>query len=315
MKLAASLAVVFSLVVLSWAQTFNPAHVSEDANWVMHANVERMFASVLGQTVRARLEKDIDREARDFLALLKLNLFEDISWATAYGTVKENMEPSGVVLLRGRFDRNHLETLLSAREEHRSHSHNGATIHQWVPQELGDGDDPMFGAFHEDRLLLTGSDLNAVKAGLNVLAGRSGALEDGDLARGLQAHDPSVYFSLASALPQSDAAAAGGMGIMGLDQVKSLRLALGETARAVRLNIAIGAKDLEAAEQIHGGLQGLRGMIQMQAAAEPDMARMLNALTIRQVDSNVNIQWSMPIDEALAAMQALQAKQKAAPRP
>lgn len=119
----------FALAASLQAAEFNPAHVSSDAKWWLHADLEAARGTEMGKRVVSVVEDKQGAQLRALKRMFSLNPLTDLKGITLYG---DGRADHAVVLIHGKFDRAHLEDLVAAGDDYSSEEKDGTTIHSWT---------------------------------------------------------------------------------------------------------------------------------------------------------------------------------------
>ncbi len=307
MRFFAALLLVCALAPSARSQSFRKEHVAADAAWTLHCDVAALFKSRLGQRLAQTMEKhDAAHQLAAFRAMFQLDPTKDIAAVTLYGRAENPQD--GVALVHGRFKPDHIATILKANPTYREHRHGKASIHEWQNEKKDAAgeeqkSEPMFLSFRGDGLLALSSSLTAAQHALDVLARSKPSLTNPDLLRGMEQAAPGNYLRLNAsmagikeALPQQNEM---------LDNVKTLRVAIGESLDNLNLHLMLDIADAETAAQMHAMAQGFLAMAQMQNADNPDLARLIQRLSITLDGSSLRAAFKIPVQEALDATDKL----------
>lgn len=157
------------LIATAHAGEFDPARVSPDAKWWLHADLD----TVRGTEVGKRIVSEIEARKGDQLNALKLmfsvNPLTDLGGITLYGNGKKDQ---AVALIDGRFERDHLEGLLKAADDYRSGTHADFTVHSWTDKKE-DGEKEQHAAFVREDLIVFSERKSLLFKALDVI--KSGA--------------------------------------------------------------------------------------------------------------------------------------------
>ncbi|BCX47008.1 hypothetical protein HAHE_09160 [Haloferula helveola] len=118
-----------SLVAGLHAAEFDPARVSPDAKWWLHADLEAARATELGKRVVAEVDEKKGDQLRALKRMFSVNPMTDLKGITLYG---DGQKDHAVALIEGNFDRAHLEDIAKAADKHESEEREGLVIHSWT---------------------------------------------------------------------------------------------------------------------------------------------------------------------------------------
>ena len=145
------------------AQPASPAAlVPQDAQWVLHLDVREFVSTQLFDLLKNDHGSKLDRLNAKISEKLKIDLLKDIDGVTIFGIGKGRS--NAVVCLAGNLDKNYLLSLLAQDKSHREIPYGKHRIHSWQSSHCG--------AFANNRLVLLGSDEDAIKNALDVIDGK-----------------------------------------------------------------------------------------------------------------------------------------------
>lgn len=159
-----------SLAGLLSAGEFRPELVAPDAKWWLHADLAAAKQTAPGQ----RMVEAIETKHGDQLNALKLmfsvNPMTDLNGITLFGDGRKDM---AVAVIDGRFNREHLEGLVKAADDYKSHTHEGFTIHTWE-----DKGKRQHASFASAELLVFSHDQSLLHQALDVITSGKGLSSD-----------------------------------------------------------------------------------------------------------------------------------------
>lgn len=219
---------------------------------------------------------------------------------------------SGVVLVRGRFDRYKLSRAIETREKGvSSKKHEGNTVYLFNEGKKGAGALAFLGS--DDDLLVMGSQAAVEAAVSSHFQGRTPLKQNTALLALLERVKPGSTFwvvgdqSLLAQMPGGAGSPAAGLQI---PQLKGL-LVTGELDPLVTLDVVGDAADPAGATQLAQVVQGLVALASLQAAQKPELKNLPNAFSVTTEGSSVHLSARLPYE----LMDALQGKPKAVTPP
>jgi len=286
------------------AAPFQGSQVSDTARWVVHANVEGLKATQIGEFMWGKLsEGDAANKFGAFSAMLGFDPRKDVTTVTVYGKSKDSAQC--VALITGTFNQEHLVTLLKGNNTYEALSHGTYPIHSWIDEQKP-ADGRQYGAFHGANQVLISRGLDTLKEALDVLDGRHAALKDGQ-AFGAALPVKAPFFIAgadmadASALPNAQV----------LKQAQSGQMALAENAGTLSLSVQILSRDATSASNIQAVAQGMIAMAQLNAQQNADLAQMAQAVKIALEGTTVRLDFAYPSQKLITMAEDAMARQAA----
>ncbi len=146
------------------AETLPRTLIPSDANWVLHLDMDRLLSSDLFNMIMGEKGWDtIKKRNIRFAKKFRINLLEDIKGVTVYGQGRD--ENKAVACISGRFDQNHLLSLLSLDDNHREIAYGAHIVHSWSSGE--------YGAFVGENMAILSESEDSIKHALDVIAGKA----------------------------------------------------------------------------------------------------------------------------------------------
>jgi hypothetical protein len=147
--------------------------VAPEAKWVGRFDAERFRGTETGRLLWEKLQPEIQDKLAALKAVFQFDLKEDVRDLTAYGFGQA--EDDGVLIMRGRFQPEHLATLLRGNPDYAAHAHGNHTIHSWVDEKeraAAEREDRVakrvHGVFLDDSTAVVGAQRKSVVAALEV---------------------------------------------------------------------------------------------------------------------------------------------------
>lgn len=277
------------------AEGLNTKQIPANAQWIAHVDVDGFKASELGKFTMTRL-KDIAAPIDAVAAMLQFDPRKDLSDITAYGQVNPNQPENGVAHIRGKFNPEHLRTLLKANESLKTEKTGKHELLSWKDEK---SKQQQFGSIVNQNLLVVGSHRKLVSQALATVDGKGKTL-DAKKLKDLQL-DPNAYIVLGMAtlegLPIPPQAKM-------LENVKSVGLTFGERNKNLEAGVHLLAANEEFATQIQQMLQGFLAIAQLQAgnaqdAQAKEAAQFLKDVKIEQKNKLVRLRLAVPVDKVL----------------
>jgi len=292
------------------AQRVPSEFVSADARWIAHVDVGGLFSSQLLGHVLA--SKGVDLTTQDLAEMagaFDLDPGHDIHSITVYG-VDEDPElavalVSGTTALQKAID--HLLVPMKRSEV----SVNGATLHRWNQRDGGDETVYTYIASKADtdeRVLIVGAQPEQVARALAVVRGERASLVGTSGGMTASAAPGTLVFAAVSEdlLGQLDLDDDAPMAVT--DMVRGVRVEFGEHDTNTFLDARVTTAQPEQATQLLAMIQGGRAFLQLAAANEPDVKRVLPLLqkvTVERAGNDVHLRFEHETASLMAMLHEL----------
>ena len=277
------------LVCESGASTLQKSIIPEDADWVIHFDVEKFSSTRFGDQLlnNENIFGLTEKNAR-FYDKYQIDILKDIKGFTVYGSGKD--EENTVVCLRGNFDQAYLLGLLAEEESHKEIQHGNFTIHTWNYHESG--------VFVDDNLTLIAQDATAIRKALDVIAGKKANITSSSLMSLMNEIPPNVFFTALArdlselAEHESD--------VFIFKKTESALFTLTEEKEYVNLRLNFTVKTLEDAQNMESVIRGLISLAKMQMEVDQrEILRPLDDIGISAEGKKIRIELSYPIQELI----------------
>lgn len=268
--------------------------IPAEHRWVLHLDLQRALQGELGAWADEVLTNETTAARIRLLeAVTGIDPRRDLRTITISGI--DNQQDRAVALIVGDFDPERIRTLAAAAEGHQTFRHHDHVIHHWLDAKH-EPPKPQYGTLIDTDLLVIAGDRSVLTRTIDAIDGRVESL-DGDpefaeLARG----DAAVVLGAATDL---DAWRELKPRAAMLREVDRLHLTLDQVDGALRLQLAITAKQEPKAQQLLQVVQGLlalHGLGQRQAA-DPAIQQVIQSLEATRAGSTVHLQASLPVAE------------------
>ena len=274
------------------AEGLNIKQVPASAQWVIHMDFDGFKTSELGKFAMKQMDEHAG--AIDALsAMLKFDPRMDLADVTAFGhVVALQPDENGVVLIRGKFDQEHLLTLFKSNKTFKTEKSGKNKLHSWRDEDSGER---VYGSFVSENLLVMGKTKEDVSLGLSTLGGKTKTLKGKELKE--LKLDPNAYFIMGMAslegLPIPPQAKM-------LENVKKIGITMGEKDKNFETNIHLYTANDEFAVQIQQMMQGLLAIVQLQAgntdnSMAKEAAKFLKDVKISQEKRLVRMSMAIPV--------------------
>lgn len=227
------------------AGPWNPQHVSANAKWTLHVDLDGLRETRVGKELADRLEAEHGRQFRALKRMFSVNPLTDLAGITLYGSGAEN---EAVALIDGRFDRAHIEDVIGGADDYRNHRHGDATVHQWTDKDKGK---TQFAAFAGDQRIVFSEREELVHHALDVLAGKAGAAAEVPFFGSGPGRPVMAGFARLAEIEMK------GEESKLLRKAEALRMAVAEADGRMQVRIAIDAAKPKTAQRMHKVIEGL----------------------------------------------------------
>lgn len=257
--------------------------VPADASWVLHLDMDRLlstnlFNQVMGENGWDKIKQRNARLTKKF----RINLLEDIKSLTVYGQGRD--EENAVACISGRFDQDHLLSLLSLDDDHQEITYGAHIVHRWGHDE--------YGAFvGKDLAILSGSE-DAIKHALDVIAGKTKNLSQSEAADPIS-QSPADVFLMAFARNISDLTT-GKKGPALFKKAETALFQMSERGENVLIRVEMAVSKPEDADNIEQILKGLLAMVDMYRDEIPAGIKIPQDIRINKSGNSVQVDLSYP---------------------
>ena len=277
------------LVCESGASTLQKSIIPEDADWVIHLDLEKFSSTQFGdQLLNNENIFGLTQKNARFHDKYQIDILKDIKGFTVYGSGKD--EENSVVCLRGNFDQAYLLGLLAEEDSHKEIQHGNFTVHTWNYHEAG--------VFVDDNLTLIAHDVTAIRKALDVIAGKKANITTSSLMSTMNEIPPNVFFTALArdiselAEHESD--------VFIFKKAESALFTLTEEKEYINLSLNFTVKTLEDARNMESVIRGLISLAKMQMEeAQRDVLRPLDDIGISSEGKKIRVELSYPIQEMI----------------
>ena len=277
------------LVCESGASTLQKSIIPEDADWVIHFDLEKFSSTQFGdQLLNNENIFGLTQKNARFHDQFQIDILKDIKGFTVYGSGKD--EENTVVCLRGNFDQAYLLGLLAEEDSHKEIQHGNFTIHTWNYHEAG--------VFVDDNFTLIAHDVTVIRKALDVIAGKKANITTSSLMSTMNEIPPNVFFT-ALARDISELAEHGS-DVFIFKKTESALFTLEEGKEYINLRLNFTVKTLEDAKNMESVIRGLISLAKMQMEeAQRDILLPLEGINISAEGKRIRVELSYPIQELI----------------
>jgi hypothetical protein len=293
MKRILPLFAIGSLVTTAaWATPLDRSVVAQDAKWVLHLDMEALRASQVGKFV---IEKVIEPKFTKGLQEKNLTLSlapGNISAVTAYGSKLQKEEGEGVLLIKTTADvKKDLETLTkTAAEEGKEIS-----ISQKEPYLVYNINDDFYVAPNIKGWVVVAKRKTNIEEGHAVLNGKKETLAAGNAFNEYpQLANTFFFLGMAQGFENTPVPPQAQV----LKETNGGRLALGEDADKLFVNLVLRGKTAESAMKVQQVLQGLVALVTL-SGDKPELMELARNTQITNEAQNVTVNLSFPVSKAI----------------
>ncbi len=279
---------LFFLVELR-ASTLQRSIIPEEADWVIHFDVEKLKSTPYGEYL---LDTEnllgLRKKNAEFQDYYKINILEDIKGVTVYGY--GNDEENTVLCLNGTFDQEYLLGLLAENESHREIQHNTFIVHGWDRHE--------FGVFVSDNLALLAQDETAIKKALDVIAGKKPNVSSSSLMSYVNKISPDVFF--AAMAKDISKMAEHKSDVFIFRKAESALLTFTDEKDNIKFMLDFTVKTLEDAQNMESVIRGLISLASMQIEeSQKGILLPLEKMIISTEGKNIRVELSYPAQDLI----------------
>lgn len=281
------------------AAPFSKAHISADAKWVLHLDMEQFGPSETCQTLLNESGKGDKFKAllNHYRNLLGVDPLKALANITLYG--EEISGNRGVAIIRGSFPSKAFISRLSSYPDYTNRKMAGATVHKWKDRA---SNTDMSACIHSSGLLVIASADAAMNGALGILNGSRpnlGGIKNPTLA--IPAPVTGAFLTAASC--GYAGASPNPLKAMLLRNTTCATMQVAESQGITDATIALTAVSPDAAFQIH---QILNGLIVSAAFTEESsgLSKLAELSKVTRQDCNVSLRIHCPTRDAAAALAA-----------
>ncbi|MFT5050888.1 MAG: hypothetical protein ACI8QZ_002294 [Chlamydiales bacterium] len=295
------------------ASDLDVTHISPDATWLIHVDVEALRSTEIWKMFRESLDGDglLDlgrdelEELREFEQRFGFNPLDDVHAVTLSGDSDLGDDPLIVVETGTALDR--ALSYLQRQDEYRSTRRDGLMFHGWDGD--GHGDDATF-YVHEDgdrRVVVVGESEKTLTGAVDVLLGKVPNLSQNPDRRLFPKWSRGAFLVVDAAGILDDLARFQPASALA-EMARGLSIEAGESRGEIYLTAHVTATDAEAAQKIFSVLNGARALASLAGAqgdVPPFALQALNALDLKVNGDDVSIQFHYNVRELVQELQEL----------
>ena len=289
----------------------NPVHVSSEARWLVHLDLEAFRSSKLGGYImREIVDKKIAQVPPGEAGVDLVALSRKISGLTAYGADFESRSGRGALVVSTDAEAiKVLEGMVAAEMLRKPDGPVKRTQEKPYPMYQLKSD--VFAGLPGRGLVIFAKTRDQVEKAAQVAAGTKPSLKGTSTFQGLPATPRGTFLSamaesfnqMAAIPPQARV----------LQMAESGRLVLGESADNLTLNLALRARTAEAGTQMRQLVEGLMALVSLSDSTNQDLLTLVRGLKVTNAENLVNLNFNYPVAEAIK--KAAQKEGLPAPQP
>jgi hypothetical protein len=268
-------------------------HVSAEAKWLLHADLDAFRKTQLGAFVQKEVvEKHLD-QAKEDTQFDFAKLIGTLHSITAYGTRFEpGDDPTGVALIVTEPDTvKALEGFAAAQLLNQPEGDLKKLSH--AAGALYSLKDELFVLPMEGGRLLVGKSRASLDDAHKVVGGGGAALNSANKFAGYPDVANSFFF-LAVAEGFSQNADVPPQARI-LQMTDGARLVLGEKGSSIFLNLALKTRDAEVTSQVKQVIEGMKALVALGGQENPDLKRLVNSAQVSDSDRLVTLSLEYPV--------------------
>ena len=253
--LGMAMAVVLGLAAIGRAEPIELKQVAADAKWVMHVDVDALWASpVVQKAYRKGLEMHPDAEKKmDMVCgMVGMDPRKDLHGVTVYG--KDTNKEHGVMIVHANVNQTLLLAMVAKAPDHKATSYGSYELHSWTHKGWKKESHTVTGVFYKPNIMVFAGCDEAVKAALDVLDGKSAGITGKESPLAGRTLPGSIFVARASAIDPKTRCPV-------LKQAESFRVALGENKGESFYRARLVMKSTEAVDQVKAITEGFRALV------------------------------------------------------
>lgn len=293
-SLLASTLAVIGLCGSATAAPFAPQHVSADAQWVVHLDLDAWRTTELGERVKERM---LNRQAvvsriEQIKEITGVDVAEDSHGITLYS---DQYRPRhGVALVYIAADEAKIAKALADRENYQTSKQGDLTVHSWTAKRNGERH-PVSMAFAEGEMVAISNSPAAVAAAVAVLGDKSASIAGKKSPLAAKPEEGSVLLIRADGVAGANLPARSPM----VKQIESVSVSLGQQQDDSHFSVRIATLDAEVAESIEDIVEGFAAVVRLRRPEDKDAQLIIDGLKADSRDRVVEISWHAPAKEVL----------------
>ena len=259
------------------AGPLNPAQVSAEAKWVVHANFDEFASSEMWWMISQELSKKDWKKIDAITKLFGSDPTKDIYGITLFG--KDAKEENATVLINGKYEKEKLLSLLSMNDEYAESQYKGKTLYHWLDEN---DNKKKVGMFASEELIVISQSEDSVEAAADLLASEKDSLasaEDSALAKLVDTRQDAIVVMAAEGLSELSKNRKNNTILRNSNM---MAVVAGEENGDLYLHVDLTAETAEAAIQIEQILGGIGSFIELKHSDEPEVLALLDSVILER---------------------------------
>jgi hypothetical protein len=295
-SLVVGLIVVLGIAIGVQAAPLDLKHVSEDAAWLCHVDLDAVRASTVVQKAMEKHKND----ARMAMCgkMLGMDLKKDLHGMTFYG--KEIGKHKGVMILHAKVNQDRIMAMAKMLPNRQVTAHGDHQLHCWTHKSRHSSKTrTVAGAFYGDETIVMASSVDELKLAVDVLDGKAPSLTE--------------HSALAGNVPPGTTMLMRVEGVSEADlpdkcklakQTKSFRFVTGEHDGESFYRSRSEMTNEEIVGQLKEILEGLRALGYIHVGDNEVGKNMVDAFRIKADGTTLTVLWKAPADDVWAMIEA-----------
>jgi hypothetical protein len=295
--LGMAMALVLGLATLARAEPLALNQVATDAKWVIHVDVDALWASTVVQNAYHKcmtMHKDAEKKADLVCDIIGMDPRKDLHGVTVYG--KDTDEKHGVMIVYANVNKKLLLDLVAIAPDHQSSKYGSYELHSWTPKCEKKHPHTVTGAFYKPNILVFGGSAEAVKAALDVLDGKSAGISSSESPLAGPTQPGSILVVRTSVIDPKIPCPV-------LKQTESFRIALGENSGESFYRSHAVMKSTEPVQQIKSIAEGFKALVALKHGTDADAMKLVSGLKVTGEGTNLDISWSASAADVWTAIE------------
>ena len=289
---ALALAVVLGVAAAAQATPVDVKQVPADAKWLAHVDVDAIRASTVAQKMFQHcmaMHKEAGQHFDKVRAELGIDLRTDLHGLTFYG--KQLGQHKGVLIVNVKIDQQLLLKKVATASDHKTTKYGAYDLHSWTakgPHHTR----AVVGAIYKSERLVFASDIEELKAALDVLDGKAASLSSSSPLAG-RLHAGTTFLFRATGLAEAKLPCKCPLA----KQIESVRISMGEDNGQSFFRAKAIMANTEVVGQVKAIIDGGKALGDLHTSNDPQARKLVDALQVKIDDKTVRVQWNAPAND------------------